>query len=279
MPRGVDHGLGGKESENSRRKRAKKGQRIKRKAEAGMKVTNGKKEVVFDEAARVEYLTGFRKRKNERRKFGLAMQIMKETRERKEAVKARKSDILKANNAERDKLLERGGALMKYGDSSSEGEDDDDEGSNGNGNNKKEESVFTDDNTTSMFGGSVSVIVNSGVDIKEDEDGEDRGGVDAEDDQELRKARERLEKKREARMGKPLTKLERALKKVTSSGGMLKKKKKTGASKGGSKDSSSFGRNKKKAEGSAAGKALLHRAMGSGIVGGFKGKGKKKGKR
>ena len=107
----------------------------------------------------------------------------------------------------------------------------------------------------------------------------DGGGVDAEDDQELRKARERLEKKREARMGKPLTKLERALKKVTSSGGMLKKKKKTGASKGGSKDSSSFGRNKKKAEGSAAGKALLHRAMGSGIVGGFKGKGKKKGKR
>lgn len=271
MPRGVDHGLGGKESENSRRKRAKKAERIKRNAHAGMKGPNGKKEVVFDEAARVAYLTGFRKRKSERRKFGLAMQIVKETRERKEAVKARKSDILKTNNAEKQKLLDRGGSsMMEDDDSSSEDEE-----------NKKEESVFTDDNTTSMFGGSVSVVVSTDVNAEEgsdDEDGEGDGG-DADDDQELRKAKERLEKKRVARMGKPLTKLERALKKVTSSGGLLKKKKKAATAKGGGKDNTSFGRNKKKAEGSAAGKALLHRAMGSGIVGGFKGKGKKKGKR
>ena len=94
MPRGVDHGLGGKESENSKRKRAKKAHRIKTKAESRMKVHNGKREVVFDEQAREDYLTGFRKRKGERRKYGLAMQIMKETKQRKEALKQSQKEAM-----------------------------------------------------------------------------------------------------------------------------------------------------------------------------------------
>ena len=123
MPRGVDHGLGGRESENSKRKRAKRAHRIKTQAESRMKVINGKKEVVFDEQARVDYLTGFRKRKNERRKYGLAMRLIKETKDRKEALKQRRSDVLKANNLERQKLMERGGNLLKSGDSSEEDEE------------------------------------------------------------------------------------------------------------------------------------------------------------
>ena len=45
---------------------------MRQKAIAQAAITGGKKrEVVFDEEARFEYLTGFRKRKQERRKFGL----------------------------------------------------------------------------------------------------------------------------------------------------------------------------------------------------------------
>ena len=185
---------------------------------------------------------------------------------------------MKANEAENQKLMDRGGGLFKTGDSSGEEEDTEDEADK-----IPNESVFTDDNTTSMFGGSVSVVING--DVNTDENGEGDANQnsygDEEDEEELRLAKQRLHKKREVRTGKPLTKLERALKKVTSGGALLKKKKKGGgtqapSSKGG-KDANS--RNKGKGEGSAAGKALLHKAMGSGIVGGFKGTKKGKGKR
>ena len=47
-----------------------------------MKVVRGAKRL-WDEESRVDYLTGFKKRKNERRKFGLAMQVMKGKAKRK----------------------------------------------------------------------------------------------------------------------------------------------------------------------------------------------------
>ena len=84
---GVDHGLGGKDTESSKKKRAKRAERIKASAESRMKVVKGAKEVVWDEESRVDYLTGFKKRKNERRKFGLAMQVMKEAKAKKEVLK------------------------------------------------------------------------------------------------------------------------------------------------------------------------------------------------
>jgi hypothetical protein len=72
---GVDHGLGGKDGAKSREKRARKAERQKIKAHNSITVTKKKTEVVYDDEARVKWLTGFRQRKTERRKFGLAMQV------------------------------------------------------------------------------------------------------------------------------------------------------------------------------------------------------------
>jgi hypothetical protein len=73
----VDHGLSGRDSARSKQRREKKARRIKNIAKRlrSEDVPVNSKEVKFDEAARVEWLTGFRKRKQERRKYGLAMQV------------------------------------------------------------------------------------------------------------------------------------------------------------------------------------------------------------
>ena len=264
---GVDHGLGGKDTESSKKKRAKRAERIKASAESRMKVVKGAKEVVWDEESRVDYLTGFKKRKNERRKFGLAMQVMKEAKAKKEVLKEKRAQVIKANKKEQDKLKELQGKGSD--DSSSEEEDEsNDEGDKERKGKKGEEVVFNDEETTSMFGGSVSVVVNEDMDNAEEEsDEKDTNSM------EWKRAKERLEKKRERMNGKPLTRLERAMKKVVAKGGMLKKKKPKPKS-GGKEEDSKFSRNKKKSESSSAGKALLRKAQGAGIVGGFKGKGK-----
>jgi hypothetical protein len=71
---GIDHGLGGKDNKRSKEKREKRA--IKSKKVALKALTGGKKkEVLFDDAARIEWLSGFRKRKLERRKYGLAMEV------------------------------------------------------------------------------------------------------------------------------------------------------------------------------------------------------------
>ena len=73
---GIDHGLGGKDNKKSTEKREKRA--LKNKTVAMRALTGGKKkEVIFNENARVEWLTGFGKRKQERRKFGLAMEVSK----------------------------------------------------------------------------------------------------------------------------------------------------------------------------------------------------------
>lgn len=79
----IDHGLGGKNNEKSKQKRIKKAKRIQAICKSSQ---TRKKEVFFDENARVEWLTGFRKRKQERRKFGLAMELLKTKRIGKEQV-------------------------------------------------------------------------------------------------------------------------------------------------------------------------------------------------
>lgn len=71
---GIDHGLGGKDNKKSQQKREKRA--VKNKSIAMKALTGGKKkEVIFNESARVEWLTGFGKRKQERRKYGLAMEV------------------------------------------------------------------------------------------------------------------------------------------------------------------------------------------------------------
>ena len=71
---GIDHGLGGRDGVKSKQKREKKAK--KNRVVAMRALTGGrKKEVIFDEKARTEWLGGFHKRKQERRKYGLAMEV------------------------------------------------------------------------------------------------------------------------------------------------------------------------------------------------------------
>jgi hypothetical protein len=71
---GIDHGLGGRDGAKSKQRREKKAK--KNKVVAMRAITGGKKkEVIFDEKARTEWLSGFHKRKQERRKYGLAMEV------------------------------------------------------------------------------------------------------------------------------------------------------------------------------------------------------------
>lgn len=66
----VDHGLQGRDNEKSKRRRANKARKVKAIATASL--TKDRK-VLFNEDARIEYITGFHKRKQQRRKFGLTL--------------------------------------------------------------------------------------------------------------------------------------------------------------------------------------------------------------
>jgi hypothetical protein len=74
----IDHGLDGRNTPQSQKRRERKAKRtkklIKQLVQSGDSGSS-KKEVRFDEDARVAWLTGFHKRKQERRKFGLTMQV------------------------------------------------------------------------------------------------------------------------------------------------------------------------------------------------------------
>ena len=161
-------------------------------------IKGGGKEVVWDEDNRVNYLTGFKKRKNERRKFGLAMQIMKEAKAKKEVLKGQRAQIIKANKKEKDKLEElQGNENEETSHEQEECEEEDDEkgeeeGSvNDSGDEGKRGEVYNDKDTTAMFGGGVSVIVNEHMDtVREESDEED---VNSE---EWKRAKERLVKRR-----------------------------------------------------------------------------------
>jgi hypothetical protein len=136
----IDHGLGGKDHKKSVEKRAKKAARQKKQARDAL-VGGKKKAVVFDEEARTEWLTGFRKRKQERRKHGLAMQLLKDKKEKREKRKANAPPKLE----ETKDMSEKSSAIEVKKVSQT--------------------TVFDDDNTTGMFGGAVSVVVNEGIDF------------------------------------------------------------------------------------------------------------------
>ena len=73
---GVDHGLGGKDNLKSKTRREQKAKRLKNLTKSlRTEGLHNRNEVKFDEAARVAFITGFRKRKLERRKYGIAMQV------------------------------------------------------------------------------------------------------------------------------------------------------------------------------------------------------------
>ena len=150
----VDHGLGGKDNKKSKEKRAKKHLKTKKIAQAAL--TGGKKRaVVFDEQSRQDYLTGFHQRKQERRKFGLTMQILKDKKKRRTA-KADARKYTKTTEAdEKSNKLNKDNKNEEYDD-----EEESDEGEEANNTKIDKEEVFTDDFTQNMFGGTVSITIN-----------------------------------------------------------------------------------------------------------------------
>lgn len=133
----VDHGLGGRESKKSREKRAKRLEKKMRNVKIG-EGKKRKKEVIFDENSRVEFLTGFRKRKQERRQYGLAMQYLKDR-------KASKDLKLKAPPAELEKVSRDEDEIVFTGSE------------------KAQSTSFSDQHTASMFGGIVSVEIGTNI--------------------------------------------------------------------------------------------------------------------
>jgi len=287
----IDHGLGGKDNKKSQQKREKKAKRIKALAVKALHSGTKKKEVVFDENARVEWLTGFHKRKQERRKFGLAMQIVKDKKAHKEAIKDQRATLKAAS------LLE-GGAVSKpsrgekkreaaaaeensddeydydYGNDDDKNVDDNEDDTHTNSEPGSTvmiegETVFEDETTTSLFGGTVSVVVDTGV--------ADDLFVQNNPDMDERFKPINPQKFREK---KELTRLEKAMKEVNQKGLMNRRSKFKSSSSSGSVEDGSRGKGKGKGKSKAhTGKLLFHKALGSGTLGANTFKAKNKGKR
>ena len=288
----VDHGLGGKDNKKSQKRREKKAKRVKALAIKALHSGTKKKEVVFDEAARTEWLTGFHKRKQERRKFGLAMQILKDKKQHKESVKEQRATIKAASTYDRsleakpsrgEKKRQAAAAAedsddeydYDYRDGDEEAEDGDADATAAAGGVVAGETVFEDDTTTSMFGGIVSVVVDTGVadELFEQNNPDMEGGETVPANP--HKIREKKE----------LSRLEKALKEVNQKGLMNRKSKGGGGGGGGrpgAEEGGKGGRGGGKGGGGKRptnGKKLFHKALGSGALGANTYKASNKGKR
>jgi len=215
MGKSIDHGLGGKDNAKSRERRARKAERQKEVAFKALKVVKKKKaivkEVVYDDEARVQWLTTFRQRKTERRKFGLAMQIVKDKKAHKEIIKGKRIALKRAQDG--PEILQR---KKRKGDSSDEEEEgEDDEGGaeeqeqEGSG---KTNAVYADETTVDMFGGEVAVEIG--------------GEIEEEEDTISPELKQYMHEKSLREHGQQLSKFEKAVKKVQASGVLSQKKKK-----------------------------------------------------
>jgi hypothetical protein len=217
--RGVDHGLGGKDNAKSREKRARKAERQKTQAQNSIVVKKNKKkgvtkEIVFDEDARLKYLTEFRQRKTERRKYGLAMQILKDKQMLKDVMKqkrnvAKEVQMNHDENVKAKKIAD--GELEEY-DIDEEEEKDEEEDEEEDEEVVDSSAVYADDGTVGMFGGSVAVQIDTGV-------GDDEEVQDA--DELKRYMRARVEKAQ----SRELSRFDKAVRKVQQSGILSKKAK------------------------------------------------------
>lgn len=154
----IDHGLGGRENDKGKEKRKKKAAR--RKTEILRTIVENpkelKKEVVFNEAARADWLTGFNKRKQKRRQYGIAMQCLKEKKQLKDA-QTQKRERQKKMNAEYHEAA-TGGASEG---GSNENEEEVEEEASAVAEEPAPSIVFEDAHTHDMFGSSVSVTIDS----------------------------------------------------------------------------------------------------------------------
>ena len=164
----IDHGLGGRESDKSRQRRLKKAASMKRLVVESTKAssTSRKGEVVFNESSRLDFIQGFRKRKAERRKHGLTMELLKQQKARREARKD-----LRLGSAAGLSLPAGGDEEDGDGDGDdieTSGEafhDNDNRGGEGSKDTGKLTRVeFSDSHTQDMFDGTVTVEVDEGID-------------------------------------------------------------------------------------------------------------------
>jgi hypothetical protein len=161
---GVDHGLGGKDGVKSKERREKRAKRVK--AISSKAMTGGKrKEVLFNEDSRTDYLTGFGKRKQERRKYGLAMEVLKKNKAHKEMMKEQRNAF---KDTHKDSAMQAA-------------TDNDERGNQKAAESQKEVSVYGDTSTMSMFGSTVSVVVDTSLG-EDDDDADNRDGDDSDDD-------------------------------------------------------------------------------------------------
>lgn len=231
---GVDHGLGGKDNEKSKQRRAKRAARTKGVAMRALKGRGKKTEVVFDDDARVQWLTGFGKRKQERRKYGLAMEVLKKNKEDHETRKGKKAIIKEAKTVQIDEQI-----MDDMGMTTAE-----DLVSNAETTAIETTTVFDDENTVGMFGASVEVSIDDNIESFNANSYEE---VSEDEEDQIRK--EKVEKKKE------LTRFEKALK-IAKSKMSSKPKRHMDKSREGVKNSKAFA---KKTEGLN----LLHKAIGS----------------
>lgn len=164
---GIDHGLGGRDGQKSKDKRKKKQARTK--TEILRTICDDakllKKEVVFNEDARRDWLTGFNKRKQKRRQFGVAMQVIKEKKKLKEAQASRRvatkqthEDAIAFAAKQREDELQMDRDARDSSDENDEtGEDEVQIEAGG----IEEEQTYDDDHTQSMFGNSIAVTIDS----------------------------------------------------------------------------------------------------------------------
>lgn len=142
--RGVDHGIGGRDNVKSKQRRAKKAEKTKKIALAALQ-GGRKREVIFSETARQEWLTGFSKRKQERRKFGLTMQVEKDKKKHKDEVKT-KRQVIRETSIKDGEILDIIVEEMKQGELL-------------HTENIDKKLIFQDEQTKEMFGDTVTVVV------------------------------------------------------------------------------------------------------------------------
>jgi len=130
-----------------------------------------KLEISFDKGSRVDYLTGFRKRKEERRTFGLAMQKVKDRREKLE----KRSEDREARKKEKDESMVMSSSDVGDGDDDGDCDDNDHKSKR-----RKKADVevdvtnYADADTVQTFGGDVSVSISHGLPSDSEEEEEDR---------------------------------------------------------------------------------------------------------
>jgi ribosomal RNA-processing protein 17 len=151
------------------------------------------KEVVFDEGARKEHLLGMRKRKAERRKFGLDMQkfkdrkvILQERKERRELVREKYDEALALKNRrmqghafeedETEDIMRGGLVRVLAGEAAVEEMELPASGTS--------ETVFDDEHTSARFGDGVTVMTSFGLPDSDEEDGAKPHGLTSSDEEE-----------------------------------------------------------------------------------------------